>query len=339
MPGPQPQEKRHKINLTPSQVAASALAASCAALVASTLGVAGTLIGAAVGSVITTTGAAVYSHLFRTSGKRIADTLNSVGSSPLRTPGTSRTAADERASAETARMQTAPMNTAPMQAAPMPVPMDMVPMETVVAETAKMQSIPADRLYGADADDRADAIANAPTASGTPALWTPQSSDPADPAAALAPLREAREPALEPEQGSTQATGRSARFRKPIALAAAIAAVFGVSVLIGMVAGQPIRQATGSNGPDRPHSTAPQTPASGSGGGASSTESGNPSGSPSAASPSTAPGSSAPSSPSGGAPTSNGGATSGPNQESTATVGGSDAFGTPMVAGSADPAG
>lgn len=331
MPGPQPQEKRRKINLTPSQVAASALAASCAALVASTLGVAGTLIGAAVGSVITTTGAAVYSHLFHSSGKRIADTLNSVGSSLPRSPLSPRTAAAERASAETARLQRAPMQAAPMQT---------VPMETVVAETAKMQSIPADRLYGAEADGEADAVANAPTASETPALWTPRSSDPADPAAALGPLREAREPTLEPEQGSTRAGGRATRFRKPIALAAAIAAVFGVSVLIGMLAGEPIRQATGSTGPSTPHSTAPQTPASGPTGGASSTETGNASSSPSATSPSTAPESSAPPSPSGGATaTNNGGATSGPNAESTETTGGDGSLGTPMAAGTAGSAG
>jgi uncharacterized membrane protein YjjB (DUF3815 family) len=64
--------KRGTVNLTPSQVAASALAASCSALVASYLGVAGTVIGAAIGSVIATTCAALYSHAFRTGGKKLA---------------------------------------------------------------------------------------------------------------------------------------------------------------------------------------------------------------------------------------------------------------------------
>ena len=67
--------RKHTINLTPSQVAASALAASCSALVASYLGVAGTVIGAAVGSIVATTGAAIYGHLLRSSGKKIKTTL------------------------------------------------------------------------------------------------------------------------------------------------------------------------------------------------------------------------------------------------------------------------
>jgi hypothetical protein len=69
------QRKKPRLNLTTSQVAASALAACCASVVASYLGVAGTVIGAAVGSVVATTGAAIWGHLFRTGGKKLKQTL------------------------------------------------------------------------------------------------------------------------------------------------------------------------------------------------------------------------------------------------------------------------
>ena len=64
-----PETRRNPIGLTPSQVAASALAASCSAIVASVLGVAGTISGAAIGSIVATTGSAFYGHAFRHSGK------------------------------------------------------------------------------------------------------------------------------------------------------------------------------------------------------------------------------------------------------------------------------
>ena len=67
--------KKPRLNLTTSQVAASALAACCASVVASYLGVAGTVIGAAVGSVVATTGAAIWGHVFRTGGHKIKQTL------------------------------------------------------------------------------------------------------------------------------------------------------------------------------------------------------------------------------------------------------------------------
>ncbi|HEU5429160.1 MAG TPA: hypothetical protein VFU74_19930 [Actinocrinis sp.] len=66
---------RHRIGLTTSQVAASALAASCAAIVASYLGVAGTISGAAIGSIVATTGSAFYGHAFHTGGKKIVKRL------------------------------------------------------------------------------------------------------------------------------------------------------------------------------------------------------------------------------------------------------------------------
>jgi uncharacterized membrane protein YjjB (DUF3815 family) len=328
MPGPESAEKRRKINLTPSQVAASALAASCAALVASTLGVAGTLIGAAVGSVVTTTGAALYSHLFHTGGKKIADTINSVGGSIPLAPRSLVTRPHVGTGADPTLSDRALI--------------DPALVETVLAGTAMAQSIPADRLYGASTDAAANAFADAPTVSQAPSLWTPQPTAPADPAAALGPLREAREPALEAEQTPGRGSGRSARLRKPIALAAAVAAVFGVSVVIGMLAGQPIRQATGSPGPSTSHSTAPQTPASQSAGSTSGTESGAASSSPSAGSPSATPDSSAAPTSSGGAsaPAGAGGATSDPNAQSTAEKAGSGgAAGAPVAAGSGSPVG
>lgn len=61
-------ESPRKLELSPVQVAASALAAVSAAFFASVAGTAGTLIGAAVGSMIATVGAATYSYsLSRTS--------------------------------------------------------------------------------------------------------------------------------------------------------------------------------------------------------------------------------------------------------------------------------
>jgi hypothetical protein len=67
--------QKRRIGLTTSQVAASALAASCAAIVASYLGVAGTISGAAIGSIVATTGSAFYGHAFHTGGKKIVKRL------------------------------------------------------------------------------------------------------------------------------------------------------------------------------------------------------------------------------------------------------------------------
>jgi len=65
----------HRITPSPSLVVSSSLAASCSALVASFLGVAGTIAGAAIGSVVATTGTAVYGHALRKGGKRIVERL------------------------------------------------------------------------------------------------------------------------------------------------------------------------------------------------------------------------------------------------------------------------
>ena len=65
----------HRIRLSASQVAGSSLAACCSALVASLLGLVGTIGGAAIGSVVATTGTAVYGHALRKGGKQIAKRL------------------------------------------------------------------------------------------------------------------------------------------------------------------------------------------------------------------------------------------------------------------------
>jgi hypothetical protein len=68
-------KEERTLGLSPAQVAGSALAAISSAVVASTAGTAGTLIGAAVGSVIATVGAALYTWWLRRThetAKRVA---------------------------------------------------------------------------------------------------------------------------------------------------------------------------------------------------------------------------------------------------------------------------
>ena len=61
IPGPEV-GGRARLGLSPVQVAGGALAATTSALAASTFGVGGTVIGAAVGSVISSVGGAIYVH-------------------------------------------------------------------------------------------------------------------------------------------------------------------------------------------------------------------------------------------------------------------------------------
>jgi hypothetical protein len=61
-------------DISAAQVAGSALAAVSAAVVASLLGVGGTVIGAALGSVVASVGGAVYSHSFRRAGTKLGET-------------------------------------------------------------------------------------------------------------------------------------------------------------------------------------------------------------------------------------------------------------------------
>jgi hypothetical protein len=65
-------DDKARVDIQPLQVAASALAAVSSAVLLSTIGVAGTIIGAAVGSVIATVGSAVYAYSLRVSKERVA---------------------------------------------------------------------------------------------------------------------------------------------------------------------------------------------------------------------------------------------------------------------------
>jgi hypothetical protein len=64
-------EEKPKVELNVVQVVASALAAVSSAVLLSTVGVAGTIIGAAVGSVIATVGASIYAYSLRVSRERV----------------------------------------------------------------------------------------------------------------------------------------------------------------------------------------------------------------------------------------------------------------------------
>lgn len=69
---------RKSLDLSLIQVAASALAAVGAAILASSLGVAGTIIGAAVVSIGATCGSAVFQHVFRRTGEEIRSRVPAV---------------------------------------------------------------------------------------------------------------------------------------------------------------------------------------------------------------------------------------------------------------------
>ena len=64
-----------RFSLSATQIVASALAATTATVCASYLGVAGTVIGAAVASVLTVVGNAVYSHSIQRTGARVREVV------------------------------------------------------------------------------------------------------------------------------------------------------------------------------------------------------------------------------------------------------------------------
>lgn len=64
-----------RLNLNAAQVAAGALAAVTSAVVASRFGVGGTLIGAGLASVVSTTGTTIYLHVLRRTGSRARGVL------------------------------------------------------------------------------------------------------------------------------------------------------------------------------------------------------------------------------------------------------------------------
>jgi len=304
------QEKRPRLNLTTSQVAASALAACCASIVASYLGVAGTVIGAAVGSVIATTGAAIWGHLFRRGGDKIKQTLLvNVNGQPVEVDAQAWGGEREDAAGQAVR-QAAGQAAAPVIG----------------------------RHYGAEAD-AAETRLIVPGRPTTAELWLPSTSatgetrvvtaqnlnaetklildsgdGAADPTAVAPPL------VLPPTYSPSTRTGRLGalrKYRKPMGIAAAILAVFSISIVVGLVAGAPVRSAGSSSAPQTTTTTVTQTEqgrqtstsksstdstsTSGSGGTASQSPSSSSSGTSSSASPSASQTSSATSGAAGGA--------------------------------------
>lgn len=78
--------KRRQLDLSVPQVAGSAFAAVVAAVLASTLGVYGTIIGAGVVSVIATCGGTVFQHVFRRTGEQIREVTVQVKPRVLKVP-------------------------------------------------------------------------------------------------------------------------------------------------------------------------------------------------------------------------------------------------------------
>ncbi|MFG2910630.1 hypothetical protein ACGF13_36975 [Kitasatospora sp. NPDC048286] len=74
--GGKAKEERRRIDLSVAQVAASALATVVGALLASELGVYGTILGAAVVSVGATTGGAVFQHIFKRTGEQLREAVD-----------------------------------------------------------------------------------------------------------------------------------------------------------------------------------------------------------------------------------------------------------------------
>jgi hypothetical protein len=183
-----PQEYEHsrkpRLNLTTSQVAASALAACCASIVASYLGVAGTVIGAAVGSIIATTGAAIWGHLFRKGGDKIKQTLLVNGQ-----------------------------------------------LVEVERDSVEAQAVPAGRFYGADA-------------AATAKLWTPK-----DATAETRIVCDETKVVSPPDEKTRTRLARLLKYRKPVGIAAAVVAVFSISIVVGMLVGAPVRSAGSSTAP------------------------------------------------------------------------------------------
>ncbi|WP_443059103.1 hypothetical protein [Streptomyces sp. NBC_00388] len=78
--------KRKQLDLSVPQVAGSAFAAVVAAVLASQLGVYGTIIGAGLVSVVATCGGTVFQHLFRRTGEQIREVTVQVKPKVLKVP-------------------------------------------------------------------------------------------------------------------------------------------------------------------------------------------------------------------------------------------------------------
>jgi hypothetical protein len=107
---PQRPPRRKPFDLSATQIAGTGLAATTATIAASFLGVAGTVIGAALASVLTAIGSAVYTQSLRRTHERVRDAV----------PGARR---KSRATASEPRVE-ATQDTAPVFPAAPPVPMD-----------------------------------------------------------------------------------------------------------------------------------------------------------------------------------------------------------------------
>jgi hypothetical protein len=105
------------LGLTPAQVLGSALAAMSGAFLASWLGTAGTLVGAAVGSVVATIGAAIYTHSLRRTAEAVKRTAAQARHSALLT-GAVPQPESHRASEAPVRDPNAPRPGDPDPAAP-----------------------------------------------------------------------------------------------------------------------------------------------------------------------------------------------------------------------------
>ena len=246
------QERRPRLNLTTSQVAASALAACSASIVASYLGVAGTVIGAAVGSVIATTGAAIWGHLFRRGGDKIKQTLL-VNGQQVEVEVDAQAVGGER--------------------------------DGAAGKSVGQAAGPViGRHYGAEAD-AAETRLIVPGRQSTAELWLPSTSATGETrvVSALSPNAEtklilgsggssgggARNPTavsaplvLPSTDSPSPRTGRLGalrKYRKPMGIAAAILAVFSISIVVGLVAGAPVRSAGSSSAPQTTTTTATQT--------------------------------------------------------------------------------
>ncbi|MDI9886373.1 hypothetical protein QMZ92_18820 [Streptomyces sp. HNM0645] len=80
------ERKERRLDLSVPQVAGSALAAVAAAVLASQLGVYGTILGAGVVSVVATCGGSLFQHLFRRTGEQIRDVTQQAGPKDSRPP-------------------------------------------------------------------------------------------------------------------------------------------------------------------------------------------------------------------------------------------------------------
>lgn len=87
-PAARPARQLPRLELSATQLVASALAAITATIAASYLGVSGTVVGAAVASVLTALGNAVYGHSLRSTGNRVREVVpGAVRFAPRAAPG------------------------------------------------------------------------------------------------------------------------------------------------------------------------------------------------------------------------------------------------------------